>query len=72
MHESRIQRAVKRAANAADITARVTPHVMRHCFATHLLEAVQDIRTVQGRAFREGIVTQGPLLGGEGNWGVLR
>jgi integron integrase len=47
MHEVRVQRAVKRAATEAKITARVTPHTLRHCFATHLLEAGQDIRTVQ-------------------------
>lgn len=47
LHEVRVQRAVKRAATEAEITARVTPHTLRHCFATHLLEAGQDIRTVQ-------------------------
>jgi site-specific recombinase XerD len=47
LHEVRVQRAVKRAATKAGITARVTPHTLRHCFATHLLEAGQDIRTVQ-------------------------
>ena len=47
LHEVRVQRAVKRAATEAKITARVTPHTLRHCFATHLLEAGQDIRTVQ-------------------------
>jgi integron integrase len=47
LHEIRVQRAVKRAAKETGITAHVTPHTLRHCFATHLLEAGQDIRTVQ-------------------------
>ena len=42
-----IQKALAHAARAAGITKRVGPHTMRHSFATSVLEAACDIRTVQ-------------------------
>ncbi|MCJ7433700.1 MAG: tyrosine-type recombinase/integrase [Anaerolineales bacterium] len=44
---SGLQRAVKEAARKAGIQKRVTCHTFRHSFATHLLQAGYDIRTIQ-------------------------
>lgn len=47
LHETAVQKAIKAAARKAGITKRVKPHTLRHCFATHLLEAGRNIREIQ-------------------------
>ena len=67
MGDTWLQQAVKKAAAEAGIVKRVTPHTLRHCYATHLLQAGANIRAVQelmGHAHIETTMIYLHVIGG--------
>ncbi len=52
INEKQIQRNITFAASKACIEKHVTPHTLRHSFATHMLQSGADIRTVRGTRYK--------------------
>ena len=57
LHPSAVRKALDEAVRTLGLKKRVTPHVLRHSFATHLLEAGNDIRMIQAALGHASIAT---------------
>lgn len=57
LHEVGFQKVLKAAGQQAQIAKRVNSHCLRHSFATHLLQAGYDIRTVQELLWHQDVAT---------------
>ncbi|MCP5061386.1 MAG: integron integrase [Ignavibacteriae bacterium] len=57
LHSSNIHKIIKTAASKTSITKRVSAHTFRHSFATHLLKAGYDIRTIQELSWHSDVRT---------------
>jgi integron integrase len=73
LHDSAVRKAVYTAARAAGISKKVSCHTFRHSFATHLLMAGYDIRTIQELLGHKDVKTTmiyTHILGNSGGRGV--
>lgn len=66
MHEVNVQRAVKHAAQKLGLDGLATPHVLRHCCATHILDAGGNVRDVQSLLGHASLETTMIYVHGDG------
>jgi len=57
MHEANVQRAMKAAAQKLGLDGLATPHILRHCWASHVLAAGENIRAVQEQLGHKSLET---------------